>query len=155
MLNKSITRSAPSTPFLTSRDAVFGPFFDRFLNFEPARDFAWGEDAAKGSFVPAVDIRETDSAFVVHAELAGLSKDDIQITLEDKVLRIAGERRFEKEDEKDNYRRIERAYGSFSRSFTLGGGVDPENVSAAFKDGILTITVPKKEETKPRKIVVG
>ncbi len=155
MTNKSMTRRTVTHPFFASREP-FGPFFERFLNFDPSRGESFGlsEDAARGTWVPAVDIKETEDAFVVHAELPGLTKEDIQITLENNVLRLAGERRFEKDDEKDNYRRIERVYGSFSRVFTLGGGVDSEGVTASFKDGILTLNVPKKEETKPRKISV-
>jgi HSP20 family protein len=156
MTNKAMTLRNVATPFFGPRDS-FGPFFERFLNFDPSRgeSFALPEDASRGTWMPAVDIRETDEAFFVNAELPGLTKDDIQITLENNVLRLSGERRFEKEDEKDNYRRIERAYGGFSRVFTLGGGVDAERVAANFKDGVLTITVPKKEETKPRKIAIG
>lgn len=153
---KAVAQRNQPTPFWSSRDPFFGPVFDRFFG-EPARPdlFAWSEDARRGSWTPAVDIRETDEAFHVHAELPGLTKEDVQITLENNVLRLSGERRFEKEDEKDSYHRIERAYGSFTRSFTLGSGVDSEGVKAQFKDGVLTISIPKKAETKPRKITIA
>jgi HSP20 family protein len=155
MTNKVMALRNVATPFFGSREP-FAPFFERFLNFDPSRgeSFALSEDTARGTWVPPVDIRETDEAFVVTAELPGLTKDDIQITLENNVLRLSGERRFVKEEEKDNYHRIERAYGAFSRVFTLGGGVDAERVAANFQDGVLTISVPKKEETKPRRIAI-
>lgn len=155
MTNQAMTLRNVATPFFGSREH-FLPFFERFLNFDPTRgeSFALSEDTARGTWVPAVDIRETDEAFIVTAELPGLTKDDVQITLENNVLRLSGERRFEKENEKDNYHRIERTYGGFSRVFTLGGGVDAELVQASFQDGVLTLSVPKKEETKPRKIAI-
>ena len=154
---KAVAQRTPNTPFWSTRDPFFSPVFERFFGGEPARPdlFAWSEDARRGNWVPAVDIRESDDAFHVHAELPGLSKEDVQITLENNVLRLSGERRFEKEDEKDSYHRIERAYGSFTRSFTLGSGVDSEGVKAQFKDGVLTISIPKKAETKPRKIAIA
>jgi len=152
-MNKALTRRTPTTPYL-SRDPFFGPFFERIFNSDPFRgeSLVWSEDLTDRPWKPAVDVKETKDAFVLEAELPGLAKDDIHITLEDSVLRLSGERRFEKEEEKDNYHRIERAYGSFSRSFTLGSGVDATKVAAAFKDGVLTVTVPKAEESKPRQI---
>lgn len=140
-----------------ARDPFFGPFFERFFGTDPLRMelTPWTEDLSNRAWMPAVDIRETEEAYEVAAELPGMSKKDINITLEDNVLTLSGERRFEKEAEKENYHRIERAYGTFSRSFTLGSGVDSENVKAAFKDGVLTITVPKREESKPRKIAIN
>lgn len=150
-MSTQMTRRGSNAPTF-NRDP-FSTFFERFFN-EPFRTEMrpWTEDLSNRTWMPPVDIRETEDAFLVTAELAGLSKDDINITLEDSVLTLSGERRFEKEAEKDNYHRIERAYGSFSRSFTLGSGVMAEKVKAAFKDGVLTVTVPKREESKPRKI---
>ena len=153
--SRAMTRRG--TTFPTARDPFFGPFFERFFGTDPLRMelTPWTEDLSNRTWMPAVDIRETEEAYEVAAELPGMSKKDINITLEDNVLTLSGERRFEKESEKDNYHRIERAYGSFSRSFTLGHGVDSEGVKAAFKDGVLTITVPKREESKPRKIAIN
>ncbi|MFN7963027.1 MAG: Hsp20/alpha crystallin family protein [Thermoanaerobaculia bacterium] len=157
MTKNAVTRreATPSAPAM--RDPFFGPFFDRFFNADPFRFPLMptlGEEMSTRNWVPAVDIKETDEAFVIHAELPGLTKEDISITLENNVLRLAGERKFEKEMDKDNYHRIERAYGSFNRAFSLGTGVVAEKVNAQFKDGILTVTVPKAEETKPRKIAI-
>ena len=156
MTVRAITRRENDAPSIFDRDPFFTPFFDRFLSFEPFRSSlaAQGEDFAGRNWVPAVDVKESEEAFVLHAELPGLGKDDVHVLLEDGVLRLSGERKFEKEDKKDNFHRIERAYGKFSRSFTLGSGVDASKVSASFKDGVLTVTVPKAAETKPRRIEI-
>ncbi len=155
-MSKALTRRSENLPFFGARDPFFTPFFDRFFDLDPFRSeaLASSEELSKGNWLPAVDVKETADAYVVHAELPGLSKEDIQVTLENNVLRLSGERRFEKKDEKDNYHRIERAYGTFSRSFTLGAGTMADKVKAEFKDGVLTITIPKSEETKPRAIAI-
>jgi HSP20 family protein len=102
-----------------------------------------------------VDIQETEEGYRLTAELPGLTKDDINITLENNVLRLSGERKFEKDVKKESYHRIERAYGTFGRSFVLPQQVSSDKVEAAFKDGILTVTVPKAEQAKPRKIAIA
>ena len=106
-------------------------------------------------WTPAADIRETKEAYLVEAELPGLSKEDVSVTFENGILTLSGERRFEKETEEENYRRVERRYGSFSRAFSLPREVDAEGVKATFKDGLLTVTVPKIEQAKPRTIDIG
>jgi len=155
MTTPALTRRSSLAPLFSERDPFFTPFFDRFLTWDPFRAGSPSEDLTSRTWMPPVDVRETDEAYLLSAELPGLTKDDIQITFENGVLRLSGERRFEKDEQKDNYHRIERAYGSFNRSFTLGSGVDPSKVNAAFKDGVLTITVPKTPETKPRKIAIS
>jgi HSP20 family protein len=112
------------------------------------------EELATGAWSPAVDIHETDDSFVVSADLPGLKKDDIQINVEDNTLTIKGEKKFEKKVPKDKYIRVERNYGTFVRSFSLPQNVDSTNIKATFKDGILDLTLPKKEESKPKKIAV-
>jgi len=113
-----------------------------------------GEELEKGTWAPAVDIYETNDSFVVSADLPGLNKDEIQIDLKDNTLTLKGEKKFEEKVSKDNYIRIERAYGSFVRSFTLPQNVDPEKIKAKYKEGVLEITIPKKEEAKPKQIKV-
>ena len=140
--------------YLTRRPAAIfaDPFFrslDQFFGDEPARR------SAQAGWVPAVDVRETDESFVFTAELPGLSKDDVSITLEDNVLTLTGERRFGQEETKNEFRRIERSYGHFTRSFTLPNEVDNDKVEARYGDGLLTVTVPKTEKTKPRKIEIS
>ncbi len=102
-----------------------------------------GEDVATRTWAPPVDVRETEDAFIVTAELPGLSREDIQITLENDILRVSGERKFERDEKPENYHRIERSYGAFTRAFPLPSQVDAERVQAAFESGVLTITVPK------------
>ena len=97
----------------------------------------------------------SDEAFVFTAELAGIAKDDVEITVEDGILTLKGERLFNETDEEKNYRRIERAYGAFSRSFTLPSAVKAESIEASFQDGLLTVTVPKAEVAKARKITIS
>jgi len=148
-MRTSLTRWNPVThsPWL-ARDP-FAQFMDNFLNGEAS------QDVSNRNWSPAVDIRETEDAFLVHAELPGLSKDDIAITLENNILKLTGERRFEKDVEEKEFHRIERAYGTFTRAFSLPSRVDSTGVKANFADGVLTITVPKVEEAKPRKIDIA
>ena len=113
-----------------------------------------GEELDKGTWAPAVDIYETNDSFVVSADLPGLNKDEIQIDLKDNTLTLKGEKKFEEKVSKDNYIRVERAYGSFVRSFTLPQNVDPEKIKAKYKEGVLEMTIPKKEEAKPKQIKV-
>ncbi len=120
--------------------------------FRPIGDMA---PFTQNGWVPAADIRETREAYVVETELPGLAKDDVSVTFENGVLTLSGERKLEAETEEENYRRVERRYGSFSRSFSLPREVDAEGVKATFKHGLLTVTVPKVEEVKPRTIDIG
>lgn len=106
-------------------------------------------------WAPAVDIAEDQAEIVVKAELPGLKQEDIDIELTGDTLIIKGERKFDDTQRKDNYVRIERAYGAFQRSFTIGVPVQNDAVSASYKDGVLEVHLPKSEETKPKKVVVS
>ncbi len=117
--------------------------------------FFSGRGLAKQAFQVAVDIREEDDAFYVDAEVPGLSADDIKVDIEKNVLTLSGERKIEKEETKDTYRRVERQYGSFTRSFSLPETVDTENIRADLKDGVLELRLPKKEAPRPKSISVG
>ncbi len=101
---------------------------------------------------PKVDVYETDDSYVLKADLPGLKKEDIKIDVNDNTLTFRGEKKIEEKTEKDNYVRVERSYGSFKRSFTLSDKVDSENIKAGYKDGVLEITLAKKEEAKPKEI---
>lgn len=114
-----------------------------------------GEDLGSRTWTPPVDIQETDDAYRIQVELPGLKKEDVQITLENNVLRLSGERKFEKETKQENYHRIERSYGMFSRSFALPTQVSSDKVEAKFEEGVLSIVVPKAEQAKPRKINIA
>jgi HSP20 family protein len=124
---------------------LFGTFFNDLQ----------GEEVSNRSWVPPVDIQETEEGYRLTAELPGLTKDDVQITLENDVLRLAGERKLEKDVKRESFHRVERTYGAFSRAFALSHKVDGDKVQASFENGLLTVLVPKAEETKPRKIVIS
>ena len=108
----------------------------------------------RGAWSPNVDILENKDSIVLEAELPGMTPDDVSISVENNVLTIQGERSFEKKQDKDNYHRVERSYGSFTRSFTLPPTVSSEDVQAVFENGILKLTLAKREEAKPRKIEI-
>ena len=117
-------------------------------------DFDKLANEAEGTWHPSVDISENENAFVLKAELPGVNREDINIDINHKTLTLKGEKKFEEKTEKENYVRVERSYGSFSRTFALSDKVDTENVKASYKDGVLEVTLPKKEEAKPREIKV-
>jgi HSP20 family protein len=106
-------------------------------------------------WMPAMDLIETEDHYVLRADLPGMSEDDINIEFEDRTLTISGERKSEQELKKDGYVRVERAFGSFSRSLTLPQGVDPEALTATFDRGVLEVSIPKPEARKPRRIEIG
>lgn len=123
--------------------------FDRFF-----RGFEDEEEVRLATWSPRVDISETDDEYIVRAEVPGVSKDDIKVTIKDNVLTISGEKKQEKEMKNENFHRVERVYGSFSRTFTLPGAVKVDKIEAKFKDGVLTIKLPKVEEAKAKEIEV-
>jgi len=106
-------------------------------------------------WIPPMDLVETGDHYVLRADLPGLSEQDVNIELESNVLTISGERKIEHKHEKGGYRRVERAYGSFSRSLTLPEGVNPEAVAASFDRGVLEVRIPKPEQIKPRKVTIS
>ena len=148
-MTTGLIRFNPETDLFRGR---MDRLFNQMLNtpWSPAQT----EDVTNRGFLPAVDIRETPEQLVISAELPGLDKKDVHITLENQVLTIAGERSFEKEVKNETCHRIERSYGTFSRSFTLPANLQTDKVDAKFDKGVLTIQVPKAEESKPRKITI-
>lgn len=113
------------------------------------------EEVFTGSWAPPVDIVETKEKLVLTAELPGLTEDQIHLRVEDAVLSLEGERAFQKEAGDASYHRVERSYGKFFRSFTLPTHVDTGRISASFSNGVLTVELPKREETKPKTIKIG
>ena len=105
-------------------------------------------------WAPLVDIVEDDNEYLIKAELPEVKKEDVKVTVQDDVLTISGERTFEKEEKGRKYHRMERAYGSFARSFTLPEDADGEKVAAEFKNGVLKVHLPKSEKAKPKSIEV-
>lgn len=108
-----------------------------------------------GGFVPAVDIYEDEGKIALKVEVPGISENDIDVRLENSTLTISGKREFEKEEKEENFHRIERRYGSFTRSFTLPNTVDPEQVNASYENGVLRIELAKRAEAKPKQIKVN
>lgn len=126
-----------------------------FRFFEDALNDLIHEPAAGRPWTPSVDIFETENELVVKADLPEVKLEDISIHLENGILSLKGERKFERKDDKAGYHRLERSYGVFARNFAIPETVDAEKVAAAFKDGVLSVTLPKKEIAKPRAIKVN
>jgi HSP20 family protein len=128
---------------------------NRLFDDASARGWRGDDPAATTTWSPAVDIFETENEIVVKAEIPGIDRKDITLSLEKNVLNLKGERRFEKETKEENYHRIERAYGGFSRSFSLPATVDEEKIRADYRDGILKIVLPKREQAKAKQIKIA
>ena len=124
-------------------DSIFDQFFGRSEDEE-----------ASAVWAPRTDLSETDDAFRIRLDVPGMTKDDITINLQNNTLTVSGERTSERTDEGEEYVRVERAFGNFHRTFTLPNAVDRENVEAAYEDGVLTIHVPKTEESTRRQIEI-
>ncbi len=114
-----------------------------------------GEESNLTTWAPAVDIFETEHELVVKADLPDIDPKDLDIRVENNILTIRGERKFEKKVDQDNYLRVERTYGSFARSFTLASTVNSEAIKADYQNGVLTLSIPKREEAKPKQIKVN
>ena len=112
------------------------------------------EDMASGGWTPSVDIYESEEEVVLEAELPGMKREDFEVSIENNVVTLKGSRTFEKKDEDDNYHRVERSYGTFTRSFSLPRSVSAENTKADFTNGVLRVSLPKREEAKARKIEI-
>jgi HSP20 family protein len=113
------------------------------------------DHSALTSWAPAVDIYETENELVVKADLPEVNEKDIDVRVENNTLTVRGERKFEEKTEKENYLRVERTYGSFSRSFSLPNTVNNEAIKADYKNGVLTVTLPKRAESKPKQVKVN
>ncbi len=125
-------------------DKLFDSFFGR-------RSFFFGETE---TFVPACDLEETEESFIVSAEIPGMKKDEIKVTVDEDGITISGERKREKEEKGKTYHRIERTYGKFQRYIPFPKEVQPEKAKASYKDGILRIEIPKSEKVKPKEIKI-
>ncbi len=143
---------------------TFGAFGTPFREFERRINRLFGENFgffpegeenfSLATWAPACDIYENDNELVVKVELPDVKREDVKVNLEDNVLTLRGERKFEDETKRENYHRLERSYGEFMRSFTLPNYVDTAKISADFKDGMLNVTLPKRAEAKPKQIEV-
>lgn len=146
----NITRWSPVSEFddLMNR-------YNRLFGLSRGSEEREGKDLfSRSDWAPAVDIKETPEAFNIEAELPGMTKDDVKVTVQDGVLSIQGERKHEEETNDKKHHRIERVYGSFLRRFTLPENVDENSIRANFKDGILSLTLTKAEPAEPKAIEV-
>jgi HSP20 family protein len=146
----AIVRWEPFRDLVTIQDRMNRIFEDAFR----VQGRGGEEDWLGGSWAPPVDIYEHDGNLVLKAELPGIDPKDVDVRVENNVLTLRGERQFDSEVKRESCHRVERAYGTFSRSFTLPNVVDTQNIKAEFKDGVLRVTMPKREEAKPKQIQV-
>ena len=123
--------------------------------FEGAFTKGQGGQAELASWAPAVDIYEAESELVAKVDLPGVDEKDLDIRLENNTLTIRGERKFEKSVNEENFLRVERAYGSFTRTFSLPNIVNPEGINASYSNGVLTVRMPKREESKPKQVKIN
>ncbi len=126
---------------------------NRLFTTNMSRSFG-DESIVRGAWAPNVDIYENKEQIVIEAELPGMNREDFDLTIENSVLTLRGERHFEKKDEKDTYHRVERSYGSFMRSFTLPQTLSAEGATAEYNNGVLRVVLQKREGVKPRRIQV-
>lgn len=144
----SITRYDPFRDLRSLQEEV-----NRLFSTNLTRGFG-EEGIGRGAWNPSVDIYENKNQIILEAELPGMNRGDFELTVENNVITLRGERNFEKKDDTDNYHRVERSYGSFTRSFTLPQTVSAEGATAEYTNGVLRVTLPKREETKARRIEV-
>ncbi len=148
----AIVRFEPFRDLLSIQDRMNHLFDGAFRGVARGAE---DEGLTSGSWAPAVDIFEQEDRIVLKAELPGLDPKDVDIRVENNTLTLRGERRVENEVKQEDYRRVERSYGTFSRSFTLPSVVDLEHIKAEFQNGVLNLTLPKKAEAKPRQISIN
>ena len=145
----AITRWRPFRDLVSIQDEMnrlFDDFFGRPITRREWTEKVWS---------PCVDMSETKDNIIINAEIPGMNKEDVKVSVQDNALTLSGERKQEKEEKNADYHRIEGSYGSFSRSFTLPTPVQPDKVKATYKDGILKITLPKTEEVKPKEVPIS
>jgi HSP20 family protein len=123
-------------------------FFDDFL----AEGSLWNTPGFGTGWVPAVDVEETENSYLIRAEIPGLKKEDVKLSLTENVLTISGEKKAEVENQNKKYHRLERTYGAFQRSFSLPEPIQADKIEASFRDGLLEVAIPKSEKAKPRNI---
>lgn len=144
----SLVRWDPFRDLLSLQERMNRLFDDRLARFRP------GEESLTGTMLPPVDIYENADALVLEADIPGLDMNDLDIRVENNTLTIRGERKLAAEVQEENRHRVERIYGSFTRSFALPSTVDPEKIEASYDNGVLRLTMAKREETKPKQIKI-
>lgn len=155
---KTGTQVAPTHGYRSVSNDPFRELFELQRGINQLFGESFGtprEDVALKAWAPAVDVYEDENSFLIKVELPEINREDVKVSLNENTLSISGERRVENEDKRENYHRVERSYGQFYRSFTLPPNVNGERISAQFKDGVLRLTLPKREEAKPKQIEVN
>ena len=143
-----LTRGEPFREFNTLQDRINRVFRESYAGNQD-------DSLTTSTFAPAVDVYEDEHKVALKIEVPGIDEKDIDVRVENNTLTVHGERKIEKEEKEENYRRVERQYGSFTSTFTLPQTVDTENVSATYDKGVLKIALPKKAEAKPKQIKIG
>jgi HSP20 family protein len=153
-MHMSIVRWEPFRDLVSLQERMNRLFDESFRGASrtPAQADDW---ALGGSWAPPVDIYEQEGSIVLRAELPGVDPKDVDIRVENNILTLRGERKFDQEVKREHYHRVERAYGTFSRSFTLPSVVDTDKIKAEYKDGVLRVVIPTKEEAKPKQINIS
>ena len=149
MFTRSLSRWEPFREFSMQHDPITRLFRELYRPEGPQ------ETLTTTSFAPPVDVYEDEHNITLKIEVPGIDEKDIDVRMESNTLTVHGERKFEKEEKEENFRRVERQYGSFTRSFTLPSSVDPEHISAHYDKGVLKIDLAKKAEAKPKQIKVN
>jgi HSP20 family protein len=145
----TLVRYKPNSNADQTIPRTFSQFLDNFFD-----EALYNKRPFEGSFMPGIDVRETDKNYEVEVALPGIKKDDIKVDLEDRLLTVSGERKYEKEEQGVKYHMVETRYGSFSRSITLPNNINRESVNATFEDGILKITIEKEENAVTKQIQI-
>jgi HSP20 family protein len=144
----AIIRWDPFRDMVTLRDKMNRLFEDAYAHRGEEKEIT------ASAWAPSVDIYESENELILTAEVPGIDEKDVEIKIEDNTLTLKGERKFEKETKEENFHRIERSYGSFYRAFTLPTYVDTDRISAEHENGVLKITMPKRQELKPRTVKI-
>jgi HSP20 family protein len=154
IIRRNQQERAPAVP--ARGGAVFDPFriMREMMRFDPFAELEAPLSAQPGFFLPAIDVKETNEAFQFKADLPGVKEQDVEISVTGNRLTLSGQRQEERREENERQHVIETTYGSFSRSFTLPEGIDGDHIQAQMKDGVLTVTVPKRPEVQPRRITI-
>jgi HSP20 family protein len=148
----AIVRWEPFRDLVGLQDRMNRLFEESFRGLNRGTEEDW---ALGGAWAPPVDIYEKDGNIVLKAELPGIDPKDVDVRVENNVLTLRGQRKFDTELKRENFHRVERSYGTFTRSFTLPAVVDTEHIKAEYKDGVLMVTLPQHEEAKPKQISIN
>jgi len=152
----NIIKREPEQAFALPRNTAWEPFqlMREMLNWDPFRALDTFAPRALATWTPQFDVKETADNYILRADLPGIAEEDLEIQMVGNRLTVSGHRELEERQEGESYYAVERSYGTFTRTFSLPDGIDADQVQAELKNGVLTMTIPKREEVKPRKITL-